>query len=205
MRSVLSLITLLLFTGLSAQDSAHVVKNYRNGNVDEDYYLNAAGNKNGKYIRYNRNGKVYIQGQYKNGSPAGIWNFYSADTSAVLVQTLNFDTKKETYLDSLRAPSLLCGPRYFGGNMLKQEYVQQRIKSDFTAAERAQLKGKTVMAVFEIDSVTYRPFGITIDDISITQDMRTKMIKIINEMPTWLPPVCRQNAVWRMSVVFLFE
>lgn len=205
MKSILSFVALLLFIGLSAQDSTHVVRNYRNGNVDEDYFLNASGNKNGKYIRYTRNGKVYIQGQYENGKPVGIWNFYSADTSATLVHTLNFDTQKETFCDSLRAPSLICGPRYFGGNMLKQEYVQHRIKTDFTAAERAQLKGKTVMAVFEIDSVTYRPYGITIDDLSITQDMRTKMVKIINEMPTWLPPVCRQNAVWRMSVIFLFE
>lgn len=200
---------LLLFTAsvsLHAQDSTHITKSYKNGKPDEDYYLNAAGNKNGKYIRYTRNGKPYMQGQYKNGTPVGTWNFYSGDTTGELVQTLNFDTHKETFVDSLRVHSLICGPRYFGGNMLKQEYIQQRIKTDFTPEERTQLKGKSIMAVFEVDSVTFTTYGITIEDASISADLRAKMVKIIKEMPAWLPPVCNNGSmVWRMSVIFMFQ
>lgn len=191
---------------LVAQDSTHVIKNYKSGKLEEDYYLNASGNKNGTYLRYTRYGKLYIVGQYKDGTPVGTWNYYSGDTMGDLVQTLNFDTHKETFCDTNRINSLICGPRYFGGNMLKQEYVQYRIKTDFATEERNMLRGKSVLVVFEIDSATYLPYGISVEDQAISPDLKAKMVKIIMEMPAWLPPACTSGTpVWRMSVVFLFQ
>lgn len=206
MKNIVCLILLIVPMYLFAQDSTHITKNYKTGKPDEDYFLNAAGNKNGKYLRYTRYGKLYVDGQYKDGVPVGTWNYYSGDTLGELVQTLNFDTHKETFCGSNRINSLICGPRYFGGNMLKQEYVQHRIKTDFTPEERNMLRGKSVLVVFEIDSVTYTPYGISVEDQAISPDLKAKMVKIIKEMPAWLPPVCTGGtSVWRMSVVFLFQ
>lgn len=206
MKKLTCLLLIILPMYLVAQDSTHITKNYKNGKLEEDYYLNVSGNKNGKYLRYTRYGKLYVEGQYKDGAPVGTWNYYSGDTLGELVQTLNFETHKETFCDTNRINSLICGPRYFGGNMLKQEYVQHRIKTDFTPEERNMLRGKSVLVVFEIDSVTYTPYGISVEDQAISPDLKAKMVKIVREMPAWLPPACTGGApVWRMSVVFLFQ
>lgn len=196
---------LLFSVMLSAQDTIPMTTSYKDGKKNEVYSVNKAGNKVGKYVRYTRYGKVYVEGQYSNGIPVGTWKYYAADTSGILVQTLDFDRHKETFVDSVHVPSLVCGPRYFGGNTAKQEYVQLRIKNDFTEQERAQLKGKAIMAVFEVDPKTLTTYGASIQDNSLSQDVRTKMEKAITEMPAWLPPVCTGGTpVWRMSVVFVF-
>lgn len=206
MKTLTLLLSFAFIIQLSAQDSTHITRNYRNGKLDEDYYLNASGEKNGKYIKYSRNNHKYVEGQFKNGFPVGTWNFYAADTTGDLVQTLNFDTHKETFCDSARVPSLVCGPRYFGGNFLKQDFVEQRIRTDFTEEERAKLKGKNIMVVFEVDSVTYKTYGADVQDNSVSPEIRAKMTKIVQEMPAWLPPVCTGGSlVWRMSVVFVFQ
>ncbi|HTF04066.1 MAG TPA: hypothetical protein VK826_08570 [Bacteroidia bacterium] len=193
-------------TVLSAQDSVHVTNAYKNGEKNEDYFRNKDGNKHGKYIRYTRYGKVYIDGQYRNGTPVGTWQYYSADTSGVLVQTLDYDTHKELFCDSMRAQGLICGPRYFGGNMQQQEYIQLRIKTDFTEAERARLKGTTVLAVFAIDPATFKTYGVSVDDPALSEDLRQKIVRIVTEMPAWLPPTCKsQSMVWRMSAPFVFQ
>lgn len=205
----LFLILLFLAFGpvaLLAQDTVHVTTSYTNGKKNEDYFRNPEGNKHGMYQRFTRYGKLYIEGQYNNGTPVGIWNFYSTDTNGTLVQKLDFDVHKEVMVDPLRVPSLICSPRYFGGNMLQQEYIQQRIKTDFTETERASLKGTSVLVVFEIDLKTYNPYGIVIEDNALSEDIKLKITKIVIEMPAWLPPVCKDEApVWRMSVVFLFQ
>ena len=90
--------------------------------------------------------------------------------------------------------------------MLQQEYIQMRIKSDFTETERQRLKGTSVLAVFDVDPLTYKTIGINVDDAALTEDLKNKIIKIVSEMPAWLPPVCKdKNLVWRMSVVFVFQ
>lgn len=178
---------------------------YKDGSKNEIYSVNKAGNKVGKYARYTRYGKVYVEGQYDNGTPVGVWNYYTADTSGQLVETLNFDAHKEVFVDSVRAQGLICGPRYFGGNSAKQEYIQLRIKNDFTEQEKAMMKGKSVMAVFEVDPKTFTTYAITIEDNALPEDIRKKMSKIIAEMPAWLRPLCSGGTpVWRMSVVFVF-
>lgn len=205
---------ILLFPfALSAQailevngDTTTVKTAYKDGTKNEHYYLNKDGNRNGRYIRYTRYGKVYTEGQYNNGTPVGIWNYYSADTSGKLVETLNFDTHKETFLDSTNVNSLVCGPRYFGGNTAKQEYIQLRIKTDFTEQEKATMKGKSVMGVFEVDILTFTTYAITIENYGYPKNIIDKMIRIIAEMPAWLAPVCDKGdqPVWRHSVVFVF-
>jgi hypothetical protein len=205
-KNLLFTFSLLLTLAVSAQDTVHVTTSYTKGQKNEDYFRNLEGNKHGKYRRFTRYGKLYIDGQYNNGSPVGTWNFYSSDTLGELVQKLDFDTHKEIMVDSFRVPSLICGPRYFGGNMLQQEYVQHRIKTDFSETERARLKGTSVLVVFEIDPKTYKPYGVVIEDNALSDDIKAKITKIVNEMPAWLPPVCKGGPpVWRMSVVFLFQ
>lgn len=206
MKNSFLIFLLFISCALTAQDTTHITTVYKSGEKNEDYFRNKDGNKTGKYQRYTRYGKLYIDGQYNNGSPVGIWNYYSADTNGTLVQTLDFDTHKESFVDSVNVPSLICGPRYFGGNMAKQEYVQLRIATDFTPAERQRLKGTSVLAVFDIDPVTYKTIGITVDDPALSEDLRAKIVRIVSEMPTWLVPVCKGGTpVWRMSVVFLFQ
>lgn len=190
---------------LLAQDTIPVKTTYKDGAQNEMYSVNKDGIRIGKYIRYTRYGKVYTDGQYNNGTPVGIWNYYSADTSGKLVQTLDFDQHKETFVDSVNVNSLVCGPRYFGGNTAKQEYIQLRIKTDFTEQERTMMKGKSVMAVFEVDPKTFTTYAITIENNALPKDIIDKMSKIIAEMPAWLAPVCTGGTpVWRMSVVFVF-
>ena len=207
MKQYIVILFLVLFpAAIIAQDTIHVTTSYTNGKKNEDYFRNLEGNKHGKYQRFTRYGKLYIEGQYNNGTPVGIWNFYSTDTLGELVQKLDFDSHKELMVDPYRVPSLICGPRYFGGNMLQQEYIQQRIKSDFTETEQAQLKGTSVLVVFEIDPKTYKPYGVVVEDNALSDDIKLKITKIVSEMPAWLPPVCKDGTpVWRMSVVFLFQ
>jgi hypothetical protein len=206
MKYVTLFILLITTSFVAAQDSTRVTTIYNQGTKNEDYHINQEGQKSGKYMRYTRYGNVYIDGQYKNGVPVGVWNYYTADTAGKLLQTLNFDTHQETFVDSVNVPSLVCGPRYFGGNMAKQEYVQMRIASDFTPEERKLLKGKSVLAVFSIDPVNYTTVGITVDDKTIGESVRSKIVRIVEEMPAWLAPVCKgSDPVWRMSVVFLFQ
>lgn len=206
MKQLLLLLTFLFKFAGNAQDTTHVNTVYKGGEKNEYYYRDGNGNKIGKYLRYTRYGNTYIEGQYYNGQPVGVWNYYTAENTGKLVQTLNFDAFKETFLDTVNVPSLICGPRYFGGNMAKQEYVQYRISTDFTPAEHQRLKGTSVMAVFDIDTKTYKTNSISVDDPALSEDLRAKMVKIIREMPAWLPPICKGGTpVWRMSVVFLFQ
>lgn len=209
MRRILSLLflfpLLLAAQNASQPDTGQVVSRYSNGSVNESYRLNAAGNKEGVYVRYSRYGKKFVSGQYENGKPSGIWEFYSSDTLGKLVQKLDFTNHKELYVDSLRVPSLICGPRYFGGNMIKQEYIQQSIKNRFTETERAMLKGQSFTVVFTIDEKTLKPIGVNCDDNALPDDTRRKLEQIVTDMPAWLPPVCKNSSeVWRFSVVFVF-
>lgn len=206
MKKLLLLLILTLSVGMSAQDTIPFKNTYKDGSRNEEYFVNKDGNRIGKYVRYTRYGKVYTEGQYNNGTPVGIWNYYRPDTSGLLVETLNFDTHKETFVDSLNVNSLVCGPRFFGGNTAKQEYIQLRIKTDFTAEQKAFMKGKTVMAVFEVDILTFTTYAITIENHAYPVDIVNKMSKIIAEMPAWLSPVCDKGdvPVWRQSVVFVF-
>jgi hypothetical protein len=187
-------------------DTLPVNNTYKDGSKNESYFVNTEGNKVGKYVRFTRYGNVYTEGQYDNGSPVGIWKYYAADTGGALVETLDFSTHKETFLDSANVNSLVCGPRYFGGNSAKQEYVQLRIITDFTEQERAMMKGKMIMAVFTIDDKSYKTMDVTIEDNALPYDIRVKMQKIVVEMPAWLAPVCdkEDKPVWRQSVVFVF-
>lgn len=206
MKHLFFLLIVLLSCRLAAQDTIPMKTTYKDGAKNEEYFVNKDGNRVGKYVRYTRYGHVYTEGQYNNGTPVGIWNYYRTDTSGALVQTLNFDTHKETFVDSINVNSLVCGPRYFGGSTAKQEYIQLRIGTDFTEDERATLKGKSIMAVFEVDEKSFTTFAVTIQDNAISQELRNKMSRIILEMPAWLAPVCDKDdqPVWRQSVVFVF-
>lgn len=207
MKNLLLILLLSCSISVFAQDTIPVQTTYKDGSKNEIYFTNKEGNRIGIYTRYTRYGKVYVSGQYNNGSPIGIWNYYTADTSGALVETLDFDKHKETFIDSSRVPGgLICGPRYFGGNAAKQEYIQLRIKSDFTEQERNMMKGKTPMVVFEVDQKTLTTYAGAVEDNALPLDVREKMVKIVEEMPAWLPPVCNKGAdpVWRMSVVFVF-
>lgn len=190
----------------SQADTGKIVTHYKGGEINEEYSRNKDGNKDGAYVRYTRFGKKYIVGQYANGTPVGNWEFYSSDASGVLVQKLDFTSHKETIVDSLRIPTMICGPRYFGGNMLKQEFLQLHIKTDFTEAEREQYQGQAFTVFFTIDEKTLKPIGISCTDPGLTDAARKKLIQIVSEMPAWLPPVCGKGAdpVWRYSAVFVF-
>lgn len=186
-------------------DTGKVVTYYREGVINESYTLNAKGKKEGAYERNTRYGKKYIRGQYANGNPVGVWEFFSSDTTGVLVQKLDFNSHKELFVDSLRVPALICGPRYFGGNMIKQEYIQNAIKEQFTEAEREMYKGQTFSVMFSIDKITLKPIGVSCTDAGISEDIRKKMELIVSQMPAWLPPVCKESSeVWRFSVAFVF-
>jgi hypothetical protein len=206
MKNALLILVLLISGNLVAEDTIPVNTTYKDGSKNEVYFTNKDGNRTGKYVRYTRYGKVYTEGQYNNGTPVGVWNYYSADTAGKLVQTLNFDTHKETYVDSSNVNSLVCGPRYFGGNAAKQEYIQLRIRNDFTDQEKAAMKGKSVMAVFEVDILTLTTYAISVENYGYSRNVIDKMNRIIAEMPAWLPPVCDKgdHPVWRQSVVFVF-
>ena len=206
MKQLFLFVTLLSATILSAQkDTSHVTKYYKDGKLRENYVLNRNGNKEGEYKQFTRYGKPYIVGQYKDGNPVGIWEYYSGDTVGFLVEKLDFDQHKELFVDSLRAPGLICGPRYFGGYMLRQEFIQNRIKTDFTDAEKKQYQGHTYKVSFTVDTTTMRPVGISTDDAQLPADIKAKMEKIVADMPAWLPPICKgKEEVWRFSVAFVF-
>ena len=192
---------------ISAQeDTTHFVTHYGDGKLNESYIINSQKQKNGEYVRYNHFGKKYISGQYKNGEPIGIWEFYSSDSTAVLVQKLDFDAHKELFVDPLRIPQMICGPRYFGGNMLKNEFIEHHIATDFTSEEKKMYAGQSFSVLFTIDSVSLKPVGISIsDEQKLSPDFSAKLIAAVAAMPAWLPPACEnKNKVWRFSVKFVF-
>ena len=184
----------------------HIVNYHKNGSVNEDYYKSSNGDKIGSYKRYTRYGKLYITGKYNENMPAGVWYYYSADTSGKLLQVLDFDKHKELYVDSLRVPQLFCGPRFFGGNMIPMDYFQKRLRSDFSAAEREQYKGQSFTVSYTVDATTLKPILITPVQTYLSPDMANRFIQIVKDMPAYLPPVCRPGSepVWRTNVVFYF-
>jgi hypothetical protein len=198
--------TLFLSISLFSQDTTRVETHYHDGQIYDTYLRNVSGEKIGDYVQYSRFGKKYITGKYENGIPVGIWNYYSSDTSGALVQTLDFDHHKELFVDSIRVPALICGPRFFGGRMTQNEYIAHRIKADFTNEEKAFYKGKVFVLSFSIDPKTLKVIGVTVDDPSLPEPMKSKLLKIATEMPAWLPPVCKdKNEVWRFSVGISFN
>lgn len=185
-------------------DTVHVLTHHKNGAVNEDYNK-INGLKSGEYKRYTRYDKIYIKGNYSNDSPTGIWEFYAADSAGKLIQRLDFDNHTELYVDSSRAHSLICGPRYFGGNMMQYEYIAKSIRAQFTPEEKRQMRGKAVNVFFTIDSITLKPGNCSINDATVANTIAAKMMRIVSVMPVWLPPVCKTDAmVWRFSVPFLF-
>jgi hypothetical protein len=203
MKKIGLLFIFFLSLNLSAQDTIRTA--YFSGKLNEVYVKDSAGEKNGSYVRYSRYGKKFISGQYQHGLPSGIWEYYSADTVGTLVQKLNFDTHQELFVDSARIPALICGPRYFGGNMLQQEYIQYHIRKSFSLEERNKYKGLTISVELNIDPETMKPMGVTCIDPRISTETRKELIRIISSMPAWLPPVCKSdNQVWRFTIVFAF-
>lgn len=205
MKQFFSLSLFFAFSFLHAQDSVRVENHYRDGSIYDIYTKNSADEKVGPYIQYSRFGKKYIIGQYEKGVPVGVWNYYSSDTSGVLVQTLNFDTHQETFVDSNRVTQLICGPRFFGGRMAQNEYIARRIEKDFTPEEKRAYKGQAYVLSFSIDPKTFKVIGVSVDDPALPEPMKSKMLKIASEMPAWLPPVCKNKSeVWRFSVAIAF-
>lgn len=204
---------LLLFTFLlplfafAQKDTTHVQTHYQNGKVNEEYVLNKDGNRDGAYIRKTRNGKNYIKGQYSNGQPTGIWEYYASDTTGELVEKLDFDSHKELFVDKYRVPSLICGPRFFGGSMIEQEYIQNHIKSDFTADERTAMAGQRYTVSFVIDSTTLKVISgsVMVNEKEVTPAVNDRLVKAVQDMPSWLAPICHgEGEVWRFSVTFVF-
>lgn len=189
---------------LYSQDTTRVVNTYRNGDIYDSYMRNAFGEKEGYYVQYSRFGKKLITGQYNNGIPFGTWNYYSADTSGRLVQTLDFDTHKEVFVDSIRVPALICGPRFFGGRTAQNEYIARRVKTDFTEAEKEVYRNRPFVVSFSIDRKTLKVVGVSIEDNDLQDDFKNKLIRIVSDMPSWLPPVCKDKSeVWRFSVAIV--
>ncbi len=181
-----------------------VVNHYNDGQIYDSFMRNSVGEKEGAYVQYSRFGKKYISGQYNNGVPFGTWNYYSADTSGRLVQTLDFDSHKEVFVDSIRVPALICGPRFFGGRIAQNEYIARRIKSDFTKEEREAYRNRPFIVSFSIDHQTLKVVGVSVDDKDLQDAFKNKLLAIVSEMPSWLPPVCKdKNEVWRFSVAIV--
>ncbi|MDQ3111089.1 MAG: hypothetical protein M3R17_14445 [Bacteroidota bacterium] len=204
MKNLLIFTLLLSSTFLFAQDTLRVTNYYRDGGIYNTYTNNSAHEKEGHYIQYSRFGKKFIEGQYEKGMPTGVWNYYSSDTSGVLVQTLNFDTHEETFVDSNRVTALICGPRYFGGRMAQNEYIARRIQNDFTKEEKDAYRGRSFVISFSIDRKSLKVVGVSVDDKDLSEPFKAKLIAIAAEMPTWLPPVCKDKSeVWRFSVAVI--
>ncbi len=209
--NLVSMKTLFLFAAiffssfLYSQDTTRVVNHYNDGQIYDSYRRNAVGEKEGGYVQYSRFGKKLIVGQYNNGVPFGEWNYYSADTSGRLVQTLDFDAHKELFVDSIRMPTLICGPRYFGGRLAQKEYIVRRVNADFTKTEKEDYRSRGFVVSFSIDPKTLKVVGVSIEDNDLQDDFRNKLIRIVSEMPAWLPPVCKDKSeVWRFSLAIIF-
>ncbi|HTL82162.1 MAG TPA: hypothetical protein VL651_10680 [Bacteroidia bacterium] len=203
MKKILLLASFILPTLLFSQkDTTHITTHYRNGVVNENYVLNKNGEKDGAYLKQTKYGKVYTKGQYNNGVPTGTWEYYTSDTVGTLVEKLDFDAHKELFVDPLRVHSLICGPRFFGGNMAQKDYLHHRVITDFTADERAKYKDQRYSVSFVVDSTTYKPIAASIVvDANTPVELSQRMITMISEMPVWLPPVCRgEGEVWRFTV-----
>lgn len=206
MKTILYIPVLFLCTVLSAQDTTRITNYYRDGLTYDTYTRNTAGEKEGVYVQYTRFGKRFIVGKYTNGIPTGVWNYYSSDTAGVLVQTLNFDTHTETFVDSNRVSAMICGPRYFGGRTAQNEYIARRVKTDFTKEEKETYRGRPFIVSFSIDPKTLKVVGATIEDTDLQESFRKKLLAVANEMPAWLPPVCSgKNEVWRFSIPVIFQ
>jgi len=55
---------------------------YKEGRLSEISYY-SKGVMDGEYISYHPNGEVYIQGNYRNGRPNGLWLFYDTEGTVI--------------------------------------------------------------------------------------------------------------------------
>ena len=77
----------------NGQLNGEIKEYYPTGNIKEVTEYN--GNmKHGKYIRYSDNGKIIIEGNYKNKLKEGKWKYYFKDSGKLKKQT-DFEFGKE--------------------------------------------------------------------------------------------------------------
>ena len=70
-----------------------IVKKFdKNGNLDVEFEINEAGEKDGFYRSY-VNGEVFAEGQFKNGKRVGVWRQYTFDVK-VYKEVIYVDGKK---------------------------------------------------------------------------------------------------------------
>ena len=80
MKKTISLMLLILLCKFSiAQKHVTTYYDYNKIHPHQDYYVNAAGQKNGAYKEYNENGVVVTECNYVNGLASGVCSTYWAD------------------------------------------------------------------------------------------------------------------------------
>ena len=54
--------------------------------------------------------------------------------------------------------------------------------------EKTFYKGQAFIVSFTIDSKTFKAVGISVDDQTLPEPFKTKLMNVAAEMPAWLPP-----------------
>lgn len=104
MKIPLSLLAIVVSFGLNAQQLKKTYYDYNKTKVDEEYFVNAKGEKNGKYKEYTREGILGQEANYVNGQLDGVYIKYATYGGKAELAS------KETYkADLLNGPATYYG------------------------------------------------------------------------------------------------
>jgi len=189
------------------QDSILIKTTYKGkhtGKIFEEYYINPNDSlKNNIYKRYSVHGKVIQLGNFKDGNPIGIWNFYESNIWNRKYLSFDFDTQSEIFYKDFNQKKVYCLikvnngfelksidsiARFPGGKMALHYYVFQNLRVDIS-----KFKGsfKVNIEIKEDGKIRVLKIRGRPDDIKI----RGELIKLIQNMPNWIPAIENENPV----------
>lgn len=197
----------LFFSFGFCQDSILVKTNYKGkyqSKKFEEYFINSIDSiKDGTYKRFSVQGKIIRIGEFKNGKPIGIWNFFENNIWNRKYLGFDFDTQTEIFYKDFNKEKVFCSiktntgyelksidsiARFPGGEMALRFYIIQNLKLDLTRYNgrfEAHIEIKEDGKV-EVSKIRGRP-----NDINI----QNELFKVIQNMPNWIPAINNKKIV----------
>jgi hypothetical protein len=160
--------------------------NIKNKSITERYQITLPDSvKNGTFERLSIYNKHRVKGQFINDEKVGIWNYYSNNVYADLIEQLDWTNKKTVFIDTLKNRRIY--PYFFGGSEARRQYLNNKIASTFTKQELENHKGQSLRIQFEFDT-DGNPINVHVFEFKNEVNnkiIENKLINIIKNMPKW--------------------
>lgn len=174
--------------------------------------------KNGNVYFFNKQGKLYVAGQYRDDYPIGLWNYYNA--SAELETFLDYNAVYEFLLEEETHPfmdstymrrsdlgandvgsfaEVRSMPRFKGGDPQRTfvEYIKEQVKYPVYASHHG-IEGRVVVQ-FTVDQEGRVRNPVVISGVS--PELNMEALRVLISSPPWKPGKLKKNPV---AVVYTF-